>query len=379
MNETKATRYQRLKRRAHVAGAASGIAMLAVVALTPAAGALAAWSRDFAKGLSAAPAALVALVMFVAVLVALWEIVALPAVLYLGLDVDRRFRAGGHTVESVLGAQARATLVAVPAALVAALIVTLSAATAGPVWWIVAGALLGGAVAAALHWAPHAFARVAGARPLERPLLVTRLRELARLAGVPARVYQWDSPDPRESPAFVMGVGDSRRVFVSSHMLRTWSNDEITVVVAHELAHHAHHDLLRTLALDAGILAFALGLGDLLLHAWGVASAADLASLPFLALVAGVVWFGATPARNALSRAQEARADRFALSLTGGADAFDAAIRRLSAEHLAEDEPSRLTRWLFHRHPPVSERLALAAEMRRASGTPPPPRRISIA
>ena len=379
MNETKATRYQRLKRRAHVVGAASGIAMLAIVALTPAAGALAGWSRGFAKGLSAAPAALVALVMFVAVLVALWEIVALPAVLYLGLGVDRRFRAGEHTVESVLGAQARATLVAVPAALVAALIVTLSAGVAGPVWWIVAGALLGGTVAAALHWAPNAFARFAGARPLERPLLVTRVRELARRAGVPARVYQWDAADPRESPAFVTGIGDSRRVFISSHMLRTWSNDEITVVVAHELSHHAHHDLLRTLALDAGILAFALGLGDLLLHSWGVASAADLAALPFLALVAGVVWFAATPARNALSRAQEARADRFALSLTGGADAFDAAIRRLSAEHLTEDEPSRLTRWLFHRHPPVAERLALAAEMRRASGTPPPPRRISIA
>lgn len=365
MNETKASRYQRLRRRAHVVGAASGIAMLAIVALTPAAGALAAWSRGAARGLSAVPAAAVALGVFVALLVGLWEIVALPAMLYLGLGVDRRFRAGAHTVESVLGAQARATMVAVPAALLAALVVVVSARVAGPIWWLVAGGLAGAAVAAAMHWAPRAFARFAGARPLDRPALVTRLGELARRAGVPARVYQWDAADARESPAFVAGIGDSRRVFISSQMLRTWSNDEIAVVVAHELSHHVHHDLLRTLALDAGILALALGLGDALLHAWGAGGAGDLASLPFLALVTGVVWFAATPARNALSRAQEERADRFALSLTGGADAFDAAIRRLSAEHLAEDEPSKLTRWMFHRHPPVSERLAMAAAMRR--------------
>ena len=367
MNETKAARYQRLKRRAHLAGAASGIGMLAIVALTPAAGALAEWSRGTARGLSGVSAEAVALVVFVASLVALWEIFALPAVLYLGLSVDRRFRAGGHTVESVLGAQALATLVAAPVALIAAIIVIGSATIAGPVWWIVAGALLGASVAAAMHWAPHALARFAGVRPLDRPTLVTRLRELARQAGVPARVYQWDSADPRESPAFVTGIGDSRRVFISSQMLRTWSNDEIAVVVAHELSHHAHHDLVRTLALDAGILAAALGLGDLCLHLSRGAATVDLASLPFLALVAGVVWLAATPARNLLSRAQEERADRFALALTGGAEAFDAAIRRLSVEHLVEDEPSRLTRWLFHRHPPAAERLALAAQMRRKS------------
>ena len=38
-----------------------------------------------------------------------------------------------------------------------------------------------------------------------------------------------------------------------------------------------------------------------------------------------------------------------------------AAVRRLSAQHLAEERPSTLTRWLFHRHPPVAERLESVA------------------
>ena len=58
-------------------------------------------------------------------------------------------------------------------------------------------------------------------------------------------------------------------------------------------------------------------------------------------------------------------ADAFALELTGRADAFQAAIRRLAAQHLAEERPSRLTRWLFHRHPSAAERLRLAESFER--------------
>ena len=74
-----------------------------------------------------------------------------------------------------------------------------------------------------------------------------------------------------------------------------------------------------------------------------------------------------TPLRHAHSRILVRRADEFALALTGGADAFTSAIRRLGARHLSEDRPSFLTRWLFHRHPTPEQRLALAAAYRERS------------
>jgi STE24 endopeptidase len=66
-----------------------------------------------------------------------------------------------------------------------------------------------------------------------------------------------------------------------------------------------------------------------------------------------------------MSRAFERSADRFALDLTDNPAAFISAMRRLAAQNLAEDHPSRAVQWLFYSHPPIRERIA-AAEARLA-------------
>jgi STE24 endopeptidase len=376
MNESKATRYQRLSRRARAASVASGALLLVLLVLTPASHWIAEWARGVGDGLSARTHALVTLTAFVGLAVVLWEAVALPAVLYLGLKVDRRFRGADHSVESVLSAQAQATLVALPAAFVAAAVVVVSVHVAGPWWWTLAGALLALALVGALRAAPVLFLLVGEARPVDRPALVDRLADLARRAHVPiARVDEWRVGESAPT-ALVAGIGRTRRVLVSSDMLRHWSDDEIAVVVAHELGHHAHHDLWRTVALDVVVLSVALWLANVVLE-WlapvlALAGPGDLAALPCLALVAGGCWLVATPMRHAQSRAHEHRADQFALGLTGAADAFRAAIRRLEARHLVEERPSTLTRWLYHRHPSVAERLAFAEAFGKVDAGGPP-------
>ena len=126
--------------------------------------------------------------------------------------------------------------------------------------------------------------------------------------------------------------------------------------------HHAYtaeppKGAYRLLAADAGVRLAGATLG--------LSGAGDLAALPLMALVAMIVWMISAPLRYAHSRRQERRADVFALAMTNGAEAFGTAIRRLGARHLAEERPSRLTRWLSHRHPSVAERLALAEAYRR--------------
>jgi STE24 endopeptidase len=345
----------------------SGGVMLAVLALTPAARTLAVWATQPVRALPGPVQPVVALVFFVVLLVVLWEIAALPAMLYLGLRVDRRLNGGAPTVDDVLAAQAHATLVTLPAALVVALTLELSFRLAGGYWWLLAGVLLATGLGAALHGAPAVLARLAGAAPVSRPDLATRLAELAARARVPvAGIDEWRAGQAGRTTALVTGLGRTRRIFISSDLVRDWSDTEIAVVVAHELAHHAHHDLLRTLALDTLVLSAALGAAAAVVRWLPIAGRLeDLATLPLLALVAGLVWLAATPLRHAQSRRHERRADLFALVVTGGSGAFSTAIRRLGARHLAEERPSAVTRWLFHRHPTVAERLAMAEAYRQ--------------
>lgn len=77
-------------------------------------------------------------------------------------------------------------------------------------------------------------------------------------------------------------------------------------------------------------------------------------------LAGGSVLVAATPLDHALSRANERRADAYALRLTRQSAAFVSAMRRLAAQNLAEQHPSTLTLWLFHSHPPIDERIQAA-------------------
>ena len=365
MNETKATRYQRWRRRVETAGLASAVLMLGIVALTPASHGLAGLAEAFTAGWDSPLRPVITLALYVLLLVLLWELAALPAVIYLALRVEPAYARGARRLDDVLAGQALATAVALPMALAAAALVRLAVTAAGPAWWALAAVLLAGALAAALRLAPALLARLGDVQALSRPGLGVRLADLARRAGVQiGDIAEWRIAEPAPTAAIVTGVGRARRVLVSSEVVRDWTDNEIAVVVAHELAHHAHRDLWRTWALNAGTLAGGLLLADRVLG-WTAAASwrggvADLRSLPLMALVAAAVWTGATPARHALSRRQERRADLFALALTNDAEAFGAAVRRLGARHLVEERPSRVARWLYFTHPPLAERLACA-------------------
>jgi STE24 endopeptidase len=77
-------------------------------------------------------------------------------------------------------------------------------------------------------------------------------------------------------------------------------------------------------------------------------------------LACGALSLIARPLAHARSRAQERRADRFAITLTRNQPAFVSAMRRLAQQNLAEEKPSRLVKTFFHSHPSTAERLAIA-------------------
>ena len=377
MNESKATRYQRLRRRARAASVGSAVLMLALIALTPVSRWLQEFALTFAGGLSGVTAAAVALALFVVLVVVLWELASLPAAIYLARRVDSAYGQSAPnppSIEEILAEQAQATVVALPAALAASGTVLVAVQLAGAWWWVVAGPILALLLALALRLAPFLFARLGRVRPLDRPSLTTRLSTLAARARVPvAGIDEWVVDESSPATALVTGVGPTRRILLSSEIARRWADDEVVVVVAHELAHHVYRDLWRTFAVHVAVLWASLFTAQLVVTRLSVGGAGDLAALPLVALVTCGIWILATPLRHAQSRRHERRADAYALAMTGGVEAFGAAVTRLGARHLAEERPSAITRWMYHSHPSVAERLALAESFQKVRSHPSHP------
>jgi STE24 endopeptidase len=162
-----------------------------------------------------------------------------------------------------------------------------------------------------------------------------------------------------------VGIGDTRRILLSDTLLETHSDDEIEVILAHELAHQVYGDLWTALVVQMAIVTAGLYAAHRvlpLLHgSFGIAEMpTEVEQLPALALVSGAVAFVLSPAAHALSRAHERRADRFAIERTGNAPAFMSAIRRLSSQNLAEEAPPAWVEALLYSHPSTARRLAAA-------------------
>src|SRR4029078_8119434 len=80
-----------------------------------------------------------------------------------------------------------------------------------------------------------------------------RLLALADRAG--ARVlgaYEWGlGGKTRKANAALAGLGATRRILVSDTMLAQYSDDEIEVVLAHEIAHHVHGDIWKGMLFES--------------------------------------------------------------------------------------------------------------------------------
>jgi STE24 endopeptidase len=140
-------------------------------------------------------------------------------------------------------------------------------------------------------------------------------------------------------------------------------------VVAHELAHQAHRDLQRGLLWLALVTPAAAYLVQRLtegIESRGGPASGTPAMLPALALALALVSFAVGSAGNVLSRQVEARADAFALELTGEADAFIGLERSLVRQNVADPSPPAVLHALFGTHPTPLDRIGMGVAFARA-------------
>jgi STE24 endopeptidase len=214
--------------------------------------------------------------------------------------------------------------------------------------------------------------------PLEPGPLRARLLELAATMRVPVGDVLVADASRRTTRvnAYVSGLGRTRRVVVYDTLLAAAGSgapdgtgsgaDEVALVVAHELAHVRHRDVLwgtiGAAALAAVSVLAAIALFDLgsVQRALGVTGLGDPLVAPGLLLLASLGGLVAAPVASAISRWAEARADWVSLEVTRDPATAVAVERRLALENRADLRPNRLLMLLFASHPSTMARIAQA-------------------
>ncbi len=213
--------------------------------------------------------------------------------------------------------------------------------------------------------------------PLDSPELTERLRALFERAGVRfsgVGVLKFGEKTARSNAAVIPdGVGN--KVVISDTLLEKNDPEVIEVVVAHELGHKVHKDLLKQYGAIGTMLIVVLLAAYWVLQTvgrWdGLGGPTDVATFPLLSLV--IAWgFGLLQVGlNAFSRRLERAADAYSLRLTGNPEAFERAMLLLAKDNKSFPLPPSWVETLFYSHPSIAKRIYAArryAPHRSASG-----------
>jgi STE24 endopeptidase len=201
-----------------------------------------------------------------------------------------------------------------------------------------------------------------GTTPLRDDELRADIARFERAQGVnvPVReleVSEWTS----QANAFAAGFGPSARIVLWDTLLDgRFSREEIDVVVSHELAHHQHRHIPKSLAWYA-LFAFPT--------AFFVAVATrrrggmrNPANVPLAVLAITAIGLVVAPFENAVSRRYEAEADWRALQTVRDPDATTMLFRGFQRTSLQEPNPPLLDYVWLESHPTVMQRIAMAEE-----------------
>jgi|SRR5580704_8738429 STE24 endopeptidase len=361
-----ARRYNRIHRWLEVSDFALGLAFLGALLLTGWNGVL----RDWAYS-AAFQNYTLSVFFYVFMLMLAGKLLGI-GLDYYGLRLERQYQLTIQKTRSWLWDEAKGFLVGLVLAGLIAELLYFTIRQSPQHWWIITWALFMVLFVALAQVAPlMLFPIFYKFEPLENEDLKKRLLRLSDKAGTKVRgIYKWHlSEKSRKANAALTGLGATRRIILADTLLDHYSPDEIEAVLAHELGHHVHRHILKSIFVQAGVTLFGFWAANYVLHLsieqWGMFDTlSDFSNLPLLVLLATTLSLLLMPAMNAYSRFNERQADRYAFESIRSVQPFISSMNKLAAQNLAERTPSRWVEWLFHSHPAISRRVAAAEAWR---------------
>ena len=367
-----AHRYNQIRRWLSFADFAVGFVFLIVLLVTGWTG----WLRDLAYRMGFQGYSL-SLFMYLVLLLGISKVLGV-GLDYYGFRVERGFKLSNQKFAAWVWDEVKGFLVGLVIGSVVVELLYFTIRQWPQHWWILAWAFFMGLFILLAQLAPVVlFPIFYKFEPLENEELRRRLVILSEHAGTKVRgIYRWKlSEKSKKANAALTGLGNTRRIILADTLLDNYTEDEIEAVLAHELGHHVHRHILKSIFVQAAITLFGFWAANWTLHYavdqhW-FEELSDFANLPLLAMVSVVLSFLLMPALNAYSRFNERQADRYAFETTASVQPFISSMNKLAEQNLAERTPSRWVEWLFHSHPSISRRLSAAEEWGRKQSTHP--------
>lgn len=366
-----ARRYNRIRRWLGIADFVVGFVFLVVLLATR-------WSdslRDLAYRMGFQNY-LLSLFMYIVLLLGISKLLGL-GLDYYGFRLERRFKLSNQRFSAWLWDETKGFLVSLVLGAVVIELLYFTIRQWPQNWWMLAWAIFMGLFILLAQLAPVLlFPIFYKFEPLDDEELKRRLIMLGQRAGTQVRgVYRWRlSEKSKKANAALTGLGNTRRIILADTLLDNYSQDEIEAVLAHELGHHVHRHILKSILVQAGITFVGFWAANFTLH-YAVdhhmfEELSDFANLPLLALVSVLLSFLLMPALNAYSRYNERQADRYAFESISNIEPFVSSMNKLADQNLAERTPSKWVEWYFHSHPSIARRLAAAEAWRQAQAHP---------
>jgi STE24 endopeptidase len=212
--------------------------------------------------------------------------------------------------------------------------------------------------------------------PLRDEALASRIEQLADRIGIEVGSVDVADASRRTTTAnaVITGIGPTRRIALYDTLLDgRFTQDEIAVVSAHELAHAARSHVWKGAAWFVLFAVPGVALLASVLRRRGDLGGRDGPSLvPLALLVAFALSLLVLPAENALSRRYEAEADWLALVATEDPEAATGLVHGLAVSSLSDPDPPGWSTILLGTHPPPVDRIAMALAYAERAGLPPP-------
>ncbi len=232
-------------------------------------------------------------------------------------------------------------------------------------WWIPGAAVFVGLALLGTFVSGY----LIGGERIHDPQLVADSRELAHAEGIaPIPIDKVEVSTETTAPnAGATGLGVSRRIILWDTILDgRFDRDELRVVLAHEIGHHAHNHLWKGIgwyALFAFPGALLIALATRRRGGMGAPEAVPLALLVLVGLN-----LLALPFMTAITRHMEAEADWAALEATKDPAAAERLFKGFGTSLHADPDPPTWAYVLMEDHPTLMQRIEMARAWKARHG-----------